>query len=167
MLKMLLNTRTFSEAWFWISLLVIWLCIGHRVMGVRWSRVKQARRKGGELQAETDMLVHLHVRDMMDSGVSAILTLFSTGFLAALLVFASKGSHFAQAMFLLAFPLWIINLLTWACARAIRRDDPRGQDLFRRLRLHRFLVQLVAWLMLISTTLWGLIQNIPTPVLGN
>ncbi|MEC8015679.1 MAG: component of SufBCD complex, partial [Pseudomonadota bacterium] len=74
--------------------------------------------------------------------------------------------EFAQAVFLLAFPMAFVGLINWAAARRINRDGLEGEALARQLSLTRLFVQLVGMLAIFVTALWGMYQNLQIGFLG-
>ena len=68
--------------------------------------------------------------------------------------------EFAQAVFLLAFPLSCVGLLSLATARRLTETGDKGADLRRRLSRLRILIQMIGALAIFFTALWGMYQNI-------
>ena len=76
------------------------------------------------------------------------------------------GQEFAQALFLLGFPMSLIGLLSIFTAHRIRRDGSRGEALYKRLHRHRLVIQLVGMVSIFVTSIWGMLQNLSVGVLG-
>ncbi|MBV6638534.1 MAG: component of SufBCD complex, partial [Mameliella sp.] len=68
--------------------------------------------------------------------------------------------EFAQAVFLLAFPMTLVGLLSVRSARLIREGEGEGEALWRRLRIHRMLTQLIGMVSIFVTALWGMYMNL-------
>ena len=73
--------------------------------------------------------------------------------------------EFAQALFLIAFPMTLVGLLSIASARRIRSGEAAGKALWRRLRIHRTIVQFIGMVSIFVTALWGMYQNLSAHVL--
>lgn len=89
---------------------------------------------------------------------AGLTTLFALG--------AFYGVEFAQAIFLMAFPMSFVGLMSIHTAMKIRDDNPVGDALFAVLRRHRFLTQLIGMISIFVTAMWGMYQNLVTGPLG-
>ena len=74
--------------------------------------------------------------------------------------------EFAQAVFLLAFPMSIVGLLSVGTARRIRNEHLAGEDLRRRMWRHRVYTQMVGVVAIFVTAIWGMYQNMSVGALG-
>ncbi|MDC0737129.1 component of SufBCD complex [Cognatishimia sp. SS12] len=158
----LIDLRSFSNLWFWIMLAVIWSSASHWIIGVPYDLVLRARRKGGRYEEDLEDLVRINVGRLMYIGQSSGLWMTSFGcFMLAIM--AVLGFYyrieFAQAVFLILFPLSLVGLLSLAAARGIQADELRGEALYKRLARHRVYVQLIGMLAIFLTSLWGMYQN--------
>lgn len=158
----LIDMRSFSNLWFWIMLAVIWSSASHWILGVPYDLVLRARRKGGRHEADLEDLVRVNVGRLLYIGRAS--GLWSLSFSCFVLtVLAVLGFwyrvEFAQAVFLIFFPLSLVGLLSLATARALEAEQPQGEDLYRRLARHRIWVQLIGMLSIFFTALWGMYQN--------
>jgi len=158
-----IDMRSFSNLWFWIALAVVWSSASHWVLGVPFDMVVRARRNGG--QAETD------VHDMVRVNVNRILYIaeVSGQWLVSLGFFLLTGLailgwvywvEFAQAVFLLGFPMSIVAALNIFTARRIYDADAMGSELYRRLTRHRVTVQALGMVAIFVTALWGMYVNL-------
>lgn len=158
-----IDMRSFSNLWYWIGLAVVWSTVSHWVLGVPYDMVQRARRRGGEAERDLQDLVRINVNRLLYivqlSGVwllalgSAVLsTLAVLGFW--------YGVEFAQAVFLLLFPLSLVGLMSIATARRIRAEGATGEQLYRRLFRHRLLTQVVGMVSVFVTAMWGMYQNL-------
>ncbi len=158
-----IDMRSFSNLWYWIGLAVVWSTVSHWVLGVPYDMVQRARRRGGEAERDLQDLVRINVNRLLYivqlSGVwllalgSAVLsTLAVLGFW--------YGVEFAQAVFLLLFPLSLVGLMSIATARRIRAEGDTGEQLYRRLFRHRLLTQVVGMVSVFVTAMWGMYQNL-------
>lgn len=164
----LIDTRSFSNLWFWLALAAAWSIASHYVLGVPWDMVIRAAR-GGRAQADLELLVRLRVGRLVLLSEAAGLWLVAFGALVwssfALLGFV-YGAEFAQAVFLMGFPLSIVGLMSLAAAERIAQDRPGGAALRRRLARHRRGVQVIAVASIFVTALWGMSRNLYVGPLG-
>ncbi|QGX98520.1 component of SufBCD complex [Roseovarius faecimaris] len=165
----LIDMRSFSNLWFWIALAVLWSSVSHWVLGVPWDMVLRARKEGeGEAVEDLQAMVRINVnRILYIAGQSGLLI---TGFACfALTMMAILGffyrNEFAQALFLLGFPMSIVGLLSVATARKIRVEEPAGEALYKRLVKHRIITQGIGMLSIFVTAIWGMLQNMTASVL--
>jgi hypothetical protein len=165
----LIDLRSFSNLWFWIALAVLWSSASHWVIGVPYDMVLRAQRHGGRHLRDLEDLARIKVDRMLFIGQTSGLWLLGLGcFLLtgmALLGFLYRF-EFAQAVFLLAFPLALVALMSLSTAHLIREREMMGEDLCRRLSRLRLQVQLIGVLSIFFTALWGMYHNLTTSVLG-
>ena len=74
--------------------------------------------------------------------------------------------EFAQALFLLLFPMSLLGLLSLNTATLIREGDLVGEPLRARLLRHRVYTQMIGVVSIFVTALWGMYQNLSIGVLG-
>lgn len=165
-----IDMRSFSNLWFWIALAVMWSTASHWVIGVPFDMVTHARKHGGAAQTDLEDLVRIHSRRLLYIGTVAGLWLlglacFLLSGLAVLGFFYRV--EFAQAVFLLLFPMSLVGLLSLSTARRIDEMALQGQALQRRLIRHRFYVQVIGVLSIFVTAMWGMYQNFSVQVLGH
>ncbi len=161
--------RSFSNLWFWIVLAVVWSTASHWVLGVPYDMVLRAKRQGDQAQIDLEDMVRINVNRLLYIGqVSGLwLAAFACFFLTmlALLGFV-YGMEFAQAVFLLAFPLSIVGMLSLSTARLILSDNEGGERLYKRLNRHRLYTQIIGMIAIFVTALWGMYQNVNLGPLG-
>lgn len=161
--------RSFSNLWFWIALAVVWSTASHWVLGVPYDLVGRARRKGGQAAEDlTDLLrIHtgrlLYIVDQAGLWIVAAGTFVLTGLMMMGFVYRVE---FAQALFLIAFPMALVSLLSVHTARALHTTDHTLDDVFKRLARHRLIVQVIGMISIFITSLWGMFQNLNIGVLG-
>ena len=168
----LIDMRSFSNLWYWIALAVVWSTTSHWVLGVPFDMVQRAARVGGQPQEDMEALVRINCNRLLYIGrvsglwILAIACAFLTGL--GLLGFW-YWVEFAQAVFLLAFPLCIIGFLSIKTAQRIHQNasDLDTELLFKRLRRHRFWTQVIGMISIFVTSIWGMYQNLDTGVLGS
>lgn len=148
---------------------MLWSSASHWVLGVPFDMVLRARRNGGQSEQDLEDMVRINSnRILYIARVSGLWILgfscfFLTGF--ALLGFLYRV-EFAQALFLLGFPMSVVGLLSISTARLIQAEEATGEHLCKRLARHRFFVQLVGVVSIFVTALWGMYQNLSIGVLG-
>jgi len=165
----LIDMRSFSNLWFWIALAVVWSTASHWVLGVPYDMVARARRHGGQTAEDLDDLVRINVNRLLFIGrVSGLWLLGITCFLLTglcLLGFVYR-IEFAQALFLLGFPMSLVGALNLSTARLIRQEQLHGEALWRRMSRHRTLVQAIGMVAIFITALWGMYQNMAVGPFG-
>lgn len=165
----LIDMRSFSNLWFWIALAVVWSTASHWVLGVPWDMIQRAGRKGGQAEEDVETLVRVNCNRLLYIGEVSGLWLLSI--VCALLTgLAILGFfywvEFAQAVFLLAFPLSIVGGLSVRTASIIRARALAGDPLRTQLRRHRLGIQLIGVLSIFVTAMWGMWQNMTFGALG-
>lgn len=165
----LIDMRSFSNLWFWIALAVMWSTASHWVLGVPFDMVARARRYGGQAAEDLEDLIRINVNRLLFIGnVSGLWVLGLSCFVLtglALLGFL-YGVEFAQATFLLGFPMSIVGALNLSTARLIQSEEAQGPQLWRRLTRHRTYVQAIGVVSIFVTALWGMYQNMAVGPLG-
>ena len=164
----LIDMRSFSNLWFWLSLAAVWSIATQDVLGVPWDMVVRADR-GGRAEADLELLVRLRVDRLVLISEATGPWLVAMGALVwsslAVLGFA-YGVEFAQALFLMGFPLSIVGLLSLFAAKRIADQRLGDAALRRRLARHRRLVQMIGSASIFVTTVWGMYRNLYVGPLG-
>jgi hypothetical protein len=165
----LIDMRSFSNLWFWISLAVVWSTASHWVLGVPFDMVLRARRHGGQTEQDLEDLVRINTnRILLIARVSGLWILGLGCFVLTLLLLSGfvYGLEIAQALFLLGFPMSIVALLSVSTAHLIQNEGAAGEVLRKRLQRHRLYVQITGVISIFFTALWGMYQNMNIGVLG-
>ncbi len=165
----LIDLRSFSTLWYWIALAAIWARRVHYVLGVPYDMVGRAARLEGRAMEDLHHLVRIHVVRILHlaHGAGVWLVAGAAALLSALAVLGfGYGLEFAQAVFLVAFPLAGIGALSIRTAAAIDRRRVAGQELCRRLRMHRLVVQAIAMVSIFVTALWGMYRILSVGLMG-
>ncbi len=76
------------------------------------------------------------------------------------------GVEFAQALFLLVFPMSFVGLLSLSTARLIADEQATGELLRKRLARHRLYTQIIGMISVFVTAMWGMYQNLAVGPLG-
>lgn len=164
-----IDMRSFSNLWFWIALAVTWSTVSHWVLGVPFDMLQRARRQGGQADADFEDMVRINVNRLnYIRGVGGVwLVVFVSMMLSALVVLGFwYGVEFAQALFLIGFPLSIIAGLSFRTADRIAGGGETGEALKRRMMRHRFLTQVIGMIALFVTAFWGMWRNLQVGAFG-
>ena len=165
----LIDMRSFSNLWYWIALAVMWSTASHWVLGVPYDMVLRAKRQGGQAEVDMVAIVEINVRRLQYIGdVAGIwIMAFGSALLTALAILGFwYRMEFAQAIFLLAFPISLVGLLSLRAARRILRHPHTAREMRARLTRHRLYTQLVGVVSIFVTSLWGMWQNMNVGPLG-
>lgn len=165
----LIDMRSFSNLWFWIALAVMWSSVNHWVLGVPWDMILRAKRHEGQPRTDMQDLVRVNVNRILyivdESGL--LMTGFVFFVLTGLVLLGFVyDREFAQALFLMGFPMSIVMLLVTRTARIIRDEALEGLDLVKRLSRHRMTTQLIGIVSIFVTAIWGMLQNFTSSALG-
>lgn len=155
--------RSFSNLWFWIALAVTWSSASHWILGVPYDMILRARRVGGQSEVDLEDIARVNVNRLLYIGrVSGLWILAFTCFLLsglAVLGF-TYDVEFAQALFLLGFPMSLVGLLSLSTARQIETEGATGPLLHKRLLRCRLYTQMIGTAAIFVTALWGMYQNL-------
>ena len=161
----IIDMRSFSNLWYWIALAVMWSTASHWVLGVPFDMVAHARKHGGQAQHDLEDLVRINTsRLLYISQVSGLWMIGIGCFMLSGLVVL--GFFYAQAVFLLGFPMSLVWLISLATARRIVTQELSGEVLYKRLMRHRLYVQMLGVLSIFVTAMWGMYQNFALGALG-
>ena len=158
-----IDTRSFSNLWFWIGLAVAWSSASHWVLGVPFDMVVRARRHGGQALTDLEDMVRINVARLLYIGRTSGLWLaaFVTFVLTGLAILAFwYDVEFAQAVVLIGGPLTLVGALSLAAARRIEEEGPAGDALLKRLTRHRFWTQVIGMVSIFVTAMYGMYQNL-------
>lgn len=167
----LLDTRSFSSMWYWITLAVFWSTMSHYVVGVPFDLVQRVQKRD-DPQGWDDLvrLSRIKARRLSFIGSSAgLFVAGAAGFVLSALFLMGflYRVEICQAMFLLAFPFCLVALLSQRTAREILAKEPVGEDLVRGLKRHRLCTQVIGIVSIFVTAFWGIWQTMSVGVLGN
>ena len=158
-----IDMRSFSNLWYWIALAVVWSSAAHWVLGIPYDMIQRARRDDQDAMADLEEITRVTIKRMLFIADTAGLWLlgFTCFMLTGLGILAFfYWVEFAQAVFLLGFPMSIVGAMTLATASRIARGGVHGPDLIRALLRHRFFVQLVGIVAIFITAMWGMYENL-------
>ncbi|MEM8591479.1 MAG: component of SufBCD complex [Pseudomonadota bacterium] len=158
-----IDMRSFSNLWYWIGLAVVWSSASYWVLGVPYDMIQRAKRHGGVAQEDLEAVVTVKVRRMLLIGeVSGLWVLGFLSFaLTALFILAFiYWVEFAQALFLLLFPLTFVGARALSTAVKIRNQELHGEALHKTLMRHRFWTQVIGIGAVFATAMFGMYQNL-------
>lgn len=165
----LIDMRSFSNLWFWIVLAVTWSTVSHWVMGIPYDLVVRARRVGGQVECDLLDIARINTNRILytvevSGAILLALGCFVFAGLATLGFF--YGVEFAQAVFLLLFPITIVTMVTVFHARRLRQQELTLERVSKTLLRCRLYTQIIGMISVLVTSLWGMYQNISIGVLG-
>ncbi len=161
--------RSFSNLWFWIALAVVWSSASHWVLGVPYDMVLRARRVGGQAEIDLEDITRININRLLYIGHVSGLWIVAGGcfVLSALAVLGFfYDVEFAQAVFMLAFPMSLVGALNLSTARLIQSEESTGELLRKRLTRCRIYTQLIGTISIFVTSLWGMYQNLGVGMMG-
>ena len=159
----LIDARSFSNLWYWLVVAGSWSAASHYVLGVPWGLVERARRQGGRAEDDLHDVLRVHVlRITAIRGVGGLMALAAAcAVLTALgLLGFAYGVEFAQASFLLAFPLSIAAVVSLRTARDLAAGRAPGEALYARLGRHRLVVRAIGLAAIFATSMVGMYHNL-------
>lgn len=165
----LIDMQSFSNLWFWIALAVVWSSASHWVLGVPFDMIQRAARQGEEAEADLETLVRINCNRILY--ISRVSGLWILGFSCAFLTFLGLLGflywiEFAQAVFLLAFPLSMVGALSISTAERIDTHALTGDALRTCLKRHLVMTQMIGVVAIFVTAMWGMYQNMTFGALG-
>jgi hypothetical protein len=165
----LIDLRSFSNLWYWIALAVLWSSVSHWIMGVPYDMIQRARRDGGQAQADLEDITRVNVNRLLY--IARLSGTWILGFacftLTGLAILGFWYSvEFAQAVFLLGFPMSLVGLLNLSTARLLESEGCTGELIQKRLLRCRLYTQMVGMVAIFVTALWGMLQNLSIGVFG-
>ncbi|WP_093115934.1 component of SufBCD complex [Salinihabitans flavidus] len=159
----LIDMRSFTNLWYWVALAVMWSSASHWVLGVPYDMILRARRQGGAAQRDLEDMVRINTNRLLHFGRSSGVMMVSFGcFMFTIIVVLGfwYRLEFAQAVFLLLFPLSLVGIMGINTARLIQSGQERGETLHKRLAKHRLWTQVIGMLAILVTSIWGMYQNL-------
>jgi hypothetical protein len=157
-----IDLRSFSNLWFWVVLVAIWVKAVRNGLGVPYALVRAAQREGGQALQDLETLARLSTTRML--GFSRGLGPWLVGAVSfaatvlALLGFAYR-SGLAQALFCLFAPLCLLGYISLRAALRVEAGEGQGAALIALLGQHRRSVQFLATLAVGATLLFGAYAN--------
>lgn len=164
----LFRTKSFDNIWYWLLLAVSWSLTTYWTMGAGNHDAREAQEKGGEHLSKFETLVRIYCERVNDGIVSygPHLVLVISFVLASL---ATLGFWFwilfAQALFLLLFPLCLTSLVSAAFASRQVKNPLAGKDLIGRYRKLRLAKQAIGVFAIATASFWGAIVTFRVPLI--
>jgi hypothetical protein len=163
-----IDMRSFSNLWYWLALAVVWSSASHWVLGVPHDMIHRARREGGQAMQDLEDMARINVNrilGLLDQG-PLLFTGLATFWLTALAVTAFwYDVEFAQAVFLLVFPLVLVGWQTLLTCHRIAEGENQGEALCHCLIVLRRWTQGIGMLAILVTALYGTWQNLSASIL--
>ena len=158
----IIDMRSFSNLWFWIGLAIVWSSASHWVFGVPNDIIQRARRYGAEAESDLEDLVRINCNRLIY--FSNISGLWLLGFVCFILTgLGIMGFYywveFAQAVFLLAFPMTLVGMLNVSTARLYQMEQSTGDALYKLLNRHRMFTKFIGMIAIFVKALWGMFWN--------
>ena len=166
----LIDMRSFSNLWFWISLAVLWSTTSHWVLGVPWDMaVRASKGKNAQSVIDFEDLVRINTNRFLyiahESGL--LITGFAFFSLTAVCLLGFVyDNEFAQAVFLMALPMSLVGFLSINTSHIVQSQELSGEALFKRLHKHRVITQVIGMISIFVTAMWGMLQNMTNGALG-
>lgn len=164
-----IDMRSFSNLWYWIALAVLWSSTSYWVLGVPYDMIQRARREGGQAQVDLEDLVRINTGRLLALIEQGALVIVGIGcfWLTVLAMMAFYYNvEFAQAVFLLLFPMTFVVLLSIRVSHRIRAGEDVGDALYRRLIVHRRWTQVIGMVSIFVTAMYGTWQNLNISILN-
>lgn len=164
-----IDLRSFSNLWYWIALAALWSSVSHWVLGVPHDMIQRARREAGQAQTDVEDMVRININRLLhvvDRG-GWMLPGTAAFWLTSLAVLAFwYDVEFAKALFMLMAPLMLVVWVSVRSSRRIVAEGGTGEPLFRRLTVHRRIVQVIGMLSITVTAFYGTWLNISASILN-
>ena len=163
-----IDMRSFSNLWYWLALAVVWSSASHWVLGVPHDMVGRARREGGQAMQDLEDLARINVNrilGLMEQGAILLAGLVAFWLTALGLTAFWYDVEFAQAVFLLAFPLVFVGWATLRSCHRIANGENRGEALCHQLIVLRRWTQVTGMVAIFVTALYGTWQNLSASIL--
>jgi hypothetical protein len=164
-----IDLRSFSNLWYWIALAALWSSVSHWVLGVPHDMIQRARREGGQAQTDVEDLARININRLLNVVETGgwVLPGLAAFWLSGLLVLAFwYHVEFAQALVFLMGPLVLVVWVSIRSSRKIMAEGGTGDALFRRLTIHRRVVQVIGMLSITVTAFYGTWQNLSVSILN-
>lgn len=164
-----MDMRSFSNLWFWISLAVLWSSASHWVMGIPHDMIYRARRAGPEAEADLADLARIYSARILQVVDSALLFIVGFGcfwFTALGVLGFYYQVEFAQAVSCLMFPMIPVIWHSIRTARKVAAGPLRGAELNACLMWHRRMTQLIGMLAVSATAMFGMYKNFSVSILN-
>ena len=144
-----------------MAVAVVWSSVSHFVLGVPYDLIQRGKRKGGQADQDVHDVVRVNVNRL--THISEVAGLMIMAFCCfALTGLAVLGFYYwielAQAIFLIAFPLSLVGLLTVSRVKKIATENPVGPELYSALFRHRLWTQIIGMVAIFFTAMFGMYQ---------
>lgn len=158
-----IETRTFSNIWYWFAVMVSWAVASHWLIGVPFDLLFRARKNKPQDIADLEAIVNVNVRRF--ARLVDMLGPYLLGFaIFVLTVTGLSGFYYqaelAQGLFILGLPLTIIIILNILVALDLRANPIGGEALVHRLFRLRVWSQAIGMVAVFFTAMYGMWFNL-------
>lgn len=157
-----IDLRSFSNIWYWITLASFWSAMSYFVLGVPSDMIQRAAREGGQAAEDVVTLARISIlRTIHLAGQYRLIAAFVVPFFLSLMLILALfyGHELSQALLLLLLPAALVAVLTHRRCQAIMRENPDFDGLMRHLRRQRFITQLIGMISMSIAVMWGMWVN--------
>ncbi len=159
-----ISFKSFSSIWYWIITGVAWSMACHWTIGVPYDALVRAHSKGGAAADDAETLALLNIRRIVGffTKGAAIVVAIIAFLLAICGTFGFiYGYELAQALFMLLFPLTIVQVFNVRLAFNIYRQGIEGEALRKRLVGRRFWNQVIGLMSIFLASMVAFLQFAP------
>lgn len=164
-----IDHRSFSSLWYWIVIALLWMGLTRSALGVPYDLLARARRLGGQTQLDVEALARIHAeRYIYYWSRGKTFQVAVLGFVVSGLLVLAIGFHFefAQAVLFILLPLAMVAASSLRGAMRILTDCGQGDALHQLMWRHRLFVQLIGFVFIFLTAIFGLIHNVTAGFYG-
>ena len=159
-LLILLNSQSFLSLWFWVFVAFIWAQMTHFTLNIGHHDTRHASRSGGQVMVDYEQLVYINLRNNL-----RLLRRYGplvVGFMAfAMSLFAVLGFGYGfelmQALALQWFFISILGVVSWRFLLRLEEHAPKGKELTRLFTRHTMLKQVIGFIAILVTAIYGVI----------
>lgn len=161
----IVSLRSFVSIWFWVVTAVFWTLASGRVLGVPYELMARARAGDGKAGDDAAALAEIHARLDLSNGDS--FSLFLAFFLVALCLTAGfyLGHEVFAAASFFALPWLILGFLRRKTALYVLGHGGDVPAILARLFRQRRMTQVLAFVFILVSALYGLIHDLNRSVL--
>lgn len=165
----MIDLRSFSNLWYWITLAMLWSVTSHWVLGVPQDMIVRAARRRGPAEDDLRDMVRINATRLVGlaerAGLFLPATLFFVLTVLMLLGFVYRV-EFAQAVVLMLAPLSLVLALSFRAARRALALLPEMPPVYGLLWRHRLACQGIGVISIFVTAMWGMWQNLTLGAFG-
>ena len=158
-----IELRTFSSIWYWMTVIVSWAIASHWLIGVPFDLLFRARKCEPQEITDLEAIVDINVRRF--TGLTDRAGPLLLGFITFVLVGLGMagfyyGLEMAQGFFVLGAPLTIVVFMNIKVAHELRANPLAGSELVSRLFRMRVWSQVIGMIAIFFTAMYGMWFNL-------